>query len=207
MIEGFDTRYARIHAEIQQNVGLVKRLYDGAIALGLREKRVKGGSGRNKTYFPFETFKNIPLGVDLSIDHVHLEFEHILARMRLIHEESKGTIDLLRVYVILGCEDSCGGGVAIVSEDVSRGSRYRVLDRTSGLNFEKEKSAYKILEKIFEPRGDIDKAIFGVFNGEKLIRSPVVDLDHLSVKPEYRERHTKYTRQYYSDKRFFLPKP
>jgi len=212
MTEDFDEKYERIHAEIQENSKLVRAIFQSA-----REdlpKKIESYRGR-KLYFPTGLIYNgIYLGVDFK-DIRKSIFPEILARMRLLYEESNGEIDLLNVFALLmpsGLEVECRGScLGILSEDLSDNENRCLADT------DYNGSHSKLLVKVFGEDDFIDKCVFriggliqkgrnpqGILPNE-VTRRVAADLDHLfGVSPEYRERFEAYQDQYEHDGRFMI---
>ena len=189
-MESFDEKYARIHREIQQNKKLVSAAYKLAIKQGWDIKNF---------YHPFELLNDVHLGLDLGDYHNQVYFHEILAKMRLIYEVSNGQADLSQVYVQL--EDQLG----IISEDMSCGKKYDVADM--GWDEFSDNASRVLIETIFAPDTDheaFERTMFVVRQGNKIIRTPIVDLDHVEVHQEYRQRYKEYCEQYQKDKRFII---
>ena len=208
----FDEKYGRIHAEIQENSELVRAIFEST-----REslpRKVENYFGR-KLYFPTGlTHNGIYLGVDLK-DIRKSIFPEILARMRLLYEESNGEIDLLNVFALLmpsGLEVECQGScLGILSEDLSDNGNRCLADT----DYDGPHS--KLLVKVFGEDDFIDKCVFRVGSliekgrnpqgilPDKLTRRVAADLDHLGdVPPEYKERFEAYQAQYEDDERFII---
>ena len=200
----FDEKYGEIHARIQEDRDLVRRIYDLARQMGLRDKNKRVDLGPNivgpqQVYFQIGEAGGIPIGLDMNENHAPI-FHQILAKMRLIYDLSEGTADLLSVYAVLD------GRAGIVSEDVTCGDSHIIIPFTHISNVN------PVIQTIFFDRTlsvedtDLSLSTFKVYLENKLrglIRYPIVDLDHLSyIKPEYVELFGQYTRQYQDDQRF-----
>ena len=159
MTEQFDEKYARIHAEIQENSGLVRAIFQSA-----REnlsKRVERGEGK-KIYFPTGlTHNGIYLGVDLKDLHKYM-LPEILARMRLLYEESNEEIGLLNVYALLMPSESetnqklLISGLGILSEDLSDNGARCLNDNDYGGHYS------KLLVKVFGEDEFLHRCVFRV---------------------------------------------
>jgi len=195
MLEDFDSKYERIHKELQENSKLVKEIYNLAREEGLEDSK------EEQRYFPCGSFKfgkeTIYIGLDLDWFHNHIVFPQILANMGLIYEVSNGKADLSRLYAQL--DDKIG----IVSEDVSCGGR----DKVQGHSFLKDPDKY--LLEIFIFKGNEDELARSRFlvrdNKGNKVRYPIIDLDHLrrkNLKSKWRKKYDKYRNQYRSDDKF-----
>jgi hypothetical protein len=178
----FNAKLASIHREIQQDTGLVRRIYEIAGREGLKSKY-------DTTYFPVETFNEIPLGLDLNNRHTKYVFE-ILAKMRIIYDVSEGNADLLCVYA------SLDNNIGILSEDADVKSYF--VDSTP------LKKLNPILAEIFvDPPSELEKTTFWV-EGKVTLRTPIVDLDHVFVKPGLRQLFNRYTSEYRDNPEFII---
>ena len=214
MVEDFDDMYGRIHAEIQENNELVKSLFESA-----RENlpNVVKRLGHSNTYFPTGlTHNGMYLGVDLKDVHKYM-LPELLARMRLLYEESNGEIELLNVYALLMPSESetnqkfLISGLGILSEDLSDNGARCLNDNDYGGHYS------KLLVKVFGEDEFLHRCVFRVGGlvqkghnpqgilPHEIIRRVVVDLDHLpDVPPEYKERFEAYQEQYEQDKKGFM---
>lgn len=203
MVEDFDSKYARIHAELQENSELVKRIYHIAREKGLKSKG-------EKNYFSCGVNNKINIGLDLQNKHNWIYFNEILAKMRLLYEMLEGKVDLSRVYAQLDdkfgrLDDKFIASLGIISEDMSCGGKYKIED-SEALDLI-QIGLHDLLSKIFieeeiQPVA-IARTTFNVLDkNNKSIRRPIVDLDHVDVKPKYKKIFEKYCEQYYSDERF-----
>ena len=63
---------------------------------------------------------------------------------------------------------------------------------------------YRIFTSDLGFREDVEHAFLNIVDGEKrIIRQPIVDLDHFShVNPEYQERFDRYCERYSKDTQF-----
>ena len=200
MTQDFDERYGRIHAEIQENSDLVKALFESARSNVPKviDDRVRDIS---LIYFPTGlTHNGLHLGVDLKRGHRDY-FNYTIAKMRLLYEESNGTLDLLRVYALLVPTNAelPYGSLGVISEDISQNGNYKVWDWPTRLG----KKGGNIFKKVFGHE-EIENVIFGILLPDKSI-SVFGDLDHLPmVTPEYDERFDAYAEQYEQDERFMI---
>ncbi len=200
ILEDFDSKYERIHKELQENSRLVREIYS------LERKKSLGNDETERVYFPCGSFefekKTIHIRLSLDWFHNHIVFPQILANMRLIYEVSNGKADLSKVYAQL--DDKLG----IVSEDVSCGGRYPVEDDVFFEELDKsllEIFIFKGNEKELEESTSLVRD-----NKGNKIRCPIIDLDDLgssyyfksNIKPKWRKKYYKYRKQYQSDDRF-----
>lgn len=182
----FDDRFHEMHEQIQKNKSLVSRVF--ALSESFDSLRMD----EIKRYYPIETTEPFHLGLDHSGNHCRF-YEEILSKMRILYEESDGKIDLPKVYFLL--ENRRG----ILSEDLTGNDYYRLTDRTEFnlLN--------PVLGKVFQSNKlDLEKTTFQI-EGWNYLRNPVIDLDHVKVKPEYEKVLNIYT-QHYKNKNNFLIK-
>ncbi len=187
----FDTQYARRHESIQENLDIVRHLFEIATREGL--KRISFYR-REKSYFPCGLHEGIPIGLDLIRDHVKYGFPNILAKMRLLYEISEGDVDISSVYALLQ------GGLGIVSEDMSGGGLYRVSDNTPTRFLRMD-----LFNQIFfgEPKSELRKTTFWIEHGKE-VRTPIVDLDHVNVSQSFKDIYIQYVSQYKKDPRFII---
>ncbi|GEM_PF-6820894 len=193
MIEAFDSKYARIHAEIQENADLVRRIYDTALVEGLKNEQ--------PFYFPCGRVGDIPIGLDLKFSRSCFCFPEVVAKMRMLYDSSDGELDLSRVYARMADPKGSLEGCGIVSEDMSCGGAFRVWGDSMGGKH------WDFLGEFFinDPSDSFPAAAFTVIKeGAGMVRTPVVDLDHLEVKPKHQSIYEKYCGQYETDERFMI---
>ncbi len=216
----FDEKYSEIHARIQEDRDLVRILFGLAREKGIInpfDGKVKDGNLiKPPTYFPCGSIEGICLGLNLNSDHVLLNFPRILANMRLVYEVSEGKADLSKVCALLvSDEKESYSEIGLVSEDMSCDGRYGVTD-LAGINYESRDlnwlwnifdegmdGIYRTCFHVFDPNTPVAKGIGSLSELRKPIRTPIVDLDHLSqISPKYLELHKQYCQQYETDTRF-----
>jgi len=190
MSESFNSKYESRHERLQGDVNLVRCLFE----------RARGFSEWADWY---ETTglkcDGIYLGLDPQEGHT-LRFEDILAKMRIIHDLREEKIDLSRIYALL--VDEKERRLAIVSEDMSKNGVYSVEDRAPGARIT------KILSEVFYDANGyeqgIDKMVFRIVNKTgRVIRSPVVDFDHVKVRRQYDfDLYKKYVGEYHATPKF-----
>ncbi|MBI2106683.1 hypothetical protein HYT57_01750 [Candidatus Woesearchaeota archaeon] len=182
MLEDFNSKYESRHESLQNNVDLVRRLFEISKKPDWADLYEITGLKHGRIY----------LGLDLQEGHRFI-FSDILAKMRIIHDLTEGKVDLSRVYALLDI-DGEGRGLAIVSEDMSKNGAYEVEDRAPGAKIT------KILSEIFRDKHGfeygIDKMVFRIVNKRgKVIRLPVVDFDHVTERRHY-DLYKKYRKEY-----------
>ena len=181
----FNLKYEISHSEIQRDSQLVSTIYCIARAHGLKKK------SSNDRYVGIGRFGQIYLGVDLSEGHVAV-FGHILAKMRLLYDLSDGNVDLSKVYAQL--DDH----LEILSEDVSYGAGL-FLDNTPIRHLD-----LGLLTRAFDDtKFELERTTFWAKTGE-VVRKPIIDLDHVRVKPEFEDRIKQWNFDYELDPRFLI---
>jgi hypothetical protein len=183
----FDEKYGEIHRRLITDRETVRKLYATA-----RKKEPK--VTKERIYFPCTEWNGIFLGTDLDRNHSE-DFDTLVAKMRIIYEETDGTADSPMVYALLDEERG------IVSEDMSQGGEYKVSGGCGDY--------LPILRKIFagEPWSELARTTFTVFDWVAEVRTPIVDLDYVRVAEPFRERYERYCRQYETDERFRIHEP
>ncbi|MBR9699793.1 hypothetical protein GOV09_05025 [Candidatus Woesearchaeota archaeon] len=181
-MQEFDQRYFEMHRKIQEDTGIVRVLFE----------RAKNTPER---YAPATSMDGIYLGVDTNPHHMpNNNFQDILAKMRLLYEVARGSVDLSRVYLKLH------GVQAIVSEDMTANRQLAIRDPASITSLD-----MGLLEEVFDDSQlQLQRSTFDIVIGDQIVRSPIVDLDHLPVREGLRPRYCQYFAQYSHDQRFVL---
>lgn len=196
----FDEKYGKIHAEIQENSELIKKLFK------LVKKYDNDFYGYKITNFKH---KQIFLGLMPGIID-KMQFSEIVAKMRIVYDEFGGKVNLSNVYALLHSgrskKNEDDEALAVLSEDVSGAGRYRLIDEFR--EYKKLNSLRKIFYGKFDNILDIPRMVFQVRSkkNNRLLRTPILDFDH--VKMTILERKYKeYCEQYKTDERFriYLP--
>jgi hypothetical protein len=197
-MQDFIDKYREIHNKINEDKGLVAKLFETVSANKFHQEYLSTGLEIN----------GIPIGLDSNITHV-LKYKVILARMRLLYECTDGTADLLKVYALLQVEKGNKKyDMGIVSEDLTDNEKNTVLgwsDETA-----------EVVKKLFYSKDhelDLGRIQFQVFDNStgKLIREPFVDLDHVEVINNKDATYLRYSDGYFDNVKnkavFTIPQP
>ena len=112
--------------------------------------------------------------------------------MRVLYGLSEGKADLSKVYARLSNRRG------IVSEDVSHGAGL-FLDRTPAHHLELD-----LLKRVFDDAtSELERTTFWAESGDG-VRKPIIDLDHVMVRPEFKDRIDQLARGYEHDSRFII---
>lgn len=200
----FDRKYGEIHARIQADTDLVRRMFALARKEGLKDKKKVAPE---KLYCPMGKVGDLYVGLDLNQKHAG-RFNAIVAFMRLFYELSGGKSDILRAYAVL--DDGSGkvrSGLGVVSEDLTYGGAYNLMDIAPSWlldplvgRISAPDSEWQLRATTFEiwPRSEGD-----VFFGQKeFTRLVIADLDHILCSEECWDKYSEYRRQYLNDERF-----
>jgi len=181
--------YAEIHSRIQQDIPLVKNIYDTAREHGF------SGYGDRKRYVGVAPFGEINLGIDFYDNHINISFGDILAKMRLLYDLSDGRCDLSSVYARLDHH------LGILSEDVASGCGL-FMDNTPRRHLD-----LGLLREAFcDVESELERTTFWAETGHRL-RKPIIDLDHVIVQPTYRNFVEDCAFDYENDSRFHIKEP
>jgi len=182
----FNERFRLVKEKIQKDKNLISKIFSFLEDLSLIPSTSLDG------YYFLEVNKPFPLGIDPSRRHISF-FEEILSKMRILHEESNGEIDLPKAYFLL---ESRKG---ILSEDLTCNYHRAVF------SFNFYSNLNSVLKKVFQNDPFwLERSTFQI-KGKNYERFPVIDLDHLQVKREYQKIFKEYL-EYYKKHEDFLIK-
>lgn len=168
------------HSKIQQDPDLVEKIRKFVLEPGFMESKKYISTG-----FMFD---NIFLGVDKIPLHIHA-YDTIMTNALAIDHFSRERADLSPILLKLIFKNK---HIGTLTEDVSANGKFKIDDRGIIYGPYEEYN----FENWFEPTMDLSRSVFIVTekddfskeqkrNSSSLIRLPIIDLDHITLKSEY----------------------
>lgn len=165
----FFEKYGELHARMQEDVELVRRIYSFADRL-----HPLIDYGYHSTGLEFE---GTPLGIMVGRYDRHIDRR--MAFMHLLYDVSEGRIDLSKITVKL--DDELG----FVTEDMSNNEAYEIESKCP---FEElDPTIVEVFDESRSGRLQLLRTTFLVRKEGEVIRRPVVDLEGLFPKKAYLE--------------------